>query len=334
MAVGHDESATGQREHATDAALALELRRLRESRGLTQHEMAKRLGLSARSAIADYESGRRKPPTDILDTYEGVFELQPGTLRELRDRGLAEQARQRYVSALAELAPIGAGTGTGAGAGTGVGRGTEAPRRRNAPPPRSMPPTAVPPLSVPPTAADTGRPRVHVRRTMVATAAVVLIGTTLAGSAAAVNSPDTHLDATWTQRTQNITDNAEPSSSPEPMDGDDPRARDCSADETTELTAPMYLPGGKAFGTLRLRHSAHCGASWGSAYYANPDLYTVRIIVHRPADGAEIVFDWSNNTPPGSYSDMLSTGTGCVWVEAEVTTPKGTSAPARTGCSK
>jgi hypothetical protein len=118
------------------------------------------------------------------------------------------------------------------------------------------------------------------------------------------------------------------------MDGDDPRARDCYADAIIVQTAPMLLPDGTRFGTLRLRHSAHCGASWGSAYYANPHLYTIRIVAVRPADGAETTFDWSNNTPPGSYGDMLSTAPGCVWVEATVTTPTGTSPPARTNCAR
>lgn len=307
MAGDDTEAGAGQQDRGTHAALTLELRRLRESQGLTQHEMARRLGLSARSAIADYESGRRKPPTDILAAYEGVFDLEPGALRGMRDRGLAEQAQLRYASALAELAP-------------------SEPAQASAP--------------APPAVLDNGRndrDRVRARRTLVGAAALVLICTTLAGSAAAVNTAETRLDPTWSQRTQNVTDKVEPTASPEPMDGDDPRARDCYADATTELTAPMYLPGstgGKTFGTLRPRHSTHCGASWGSAYYSNPNLYTIRIIVHRPADGAEILFDWADNTPPGSYSDMLSTDKGCVWIEAEVITPKGTSAPARTGCEK
>ena len=303
VAVEHDESATDKSGGKVIAALVLELRRLRESQGLTQQEMAKRLGLSARSAVADYKSGRRKPPTDILAAYEGAFQLEPGSLQSLRDSGLARQAQQRYVSALAELAAV------------------EDPR------------SGSPAATAATVTADTRGKRVRARWRLAGPAALVLICTTLGGSAAAVNTPGPHLDPSWTQRTQNVTDHVEPSSSPEPMDGDDPRARDCYADAVTELTSPMHLPGGAVFGTLRLRHSAHCGASWGSAYYSNPKLYTIRIIVARPADDAEIVFDWSNNTPPGSYSDMLSTSLGCVRVEAVVITPKGTSVPARTGCS-
>jgi hypothetical protein len=131
---------------------------------------------------------------------------------------------------------------------------------------------------------------------------------------------------------QHVSDRAERAGTPEPMDGDDPRARGCEPDATTVADVPLLLPGGHRFGTLRLRHSQRCGTSSGSAYCANPHLYTVRITARRPADGAEARSDWSNNTPPGSYGDMLSTRTGCVQAEAVVITPHGTSTPARTGC--
>jgi hypothetical protein len=118
------------------------------------------------------------------------------------------------------------------------------------------------------------------------------------------------------------------------MDGDDPRARDCVFDAVVRDTVPLPLPGGKPFGVLRLRHSARCGASWGSALYHNSQLYTVQITATRPADGAEARSQWSNNTPPGSYGDMLSTAAGCVRVSAVVITPHGTGPAATTTCLK
>ncbi|MCW2870168.1 DUF3293 domain-containing protein [Actinacidiphila oryziradicis] len=54
----------------------------------------------------------------------------------------------------------------------------------------------------------------------------------------------------------------------------------------------------------------------------------------RPADHAEVRSQWSNNTHPGSYGDMLSTGTGCVTVEAWVRTPQGSGPHARTSCMR
>lgn len=102
----------------------------------------------------------------------------------------------------------------------------------------------------------------------------------LAGSMAVTGRPLPSLDPSWTESNQHVTDVAEQSATPGPedMDGDDPRARDCVFDAVIRDQVPLLLPGGRPFGMLRLRHSAHCGASWGSALYANPRLYTVEII--------------------------------------------------------
>jgi transcriptional regulator with XRE-family HTH domain len=259
---------------ADRAALGRELRRLRESRGLTQAGTARAVGLSARSAVADYESGRRTPPHDILRNYERAFELPLGALHHRR----------------AALDP--------------------------APPP--------PPEPSPPRPARSGT-RWPVR-------VVLLLGVFAALSGSAPTAA-LGLDPTWDARTEHVRDHALAATQPEPMDGDDPRARDCVPDAVVVQSVPLTLPGGAPFGTLRLRHSDHCGTSWGSAYYTNPELYTIRIAVHRPADNAIVHDEWSNNTPPGSYSDMLSTAPGCVWTEAVVVTPAGESAPARTPCS-
>jgi hypothetical protein len=179
------------------------------------------------------------------------------------------------------------------------------------------------------------RPRQLLARPRYAVPALVLVLLVGAGGATAVEmqpgAAPSH-DPSWTTDNQNGGDIAEPSS-PEPMDGDDPRARDCYPDAVTLQSVPIYLPGlKKPFGTLRLRHSAHCGTDWASAYYSNPNLYTITLIAFRPADGAEFRFSWSNNTPPGSYGNMLSTGAGCVWVQATVAAPFGTSRPVRTAC--
>jgi Protein of unknown function (DUF2690) len=143
------------------------------------------------------------------------------------------------------------------------------------------------------------------------------------------------LDPTWRWNTQNIEAAGGGDTPPEPMDGDDPRARDCYFDATVLQSVTFYLPRTRTqFGTLRLRHSKRCGTDWASAYYSNPHLYTVTLVAHRPADGAQVQSSWSNYTPPGSYGDMLSTRLGCVWVEVTVTTPAGTSQPVRTSCMR
>ncbi|HEX5497483.1 MAG TPA: helix-turn-helix domain-containing protein [Mycobacteriales bacterium] len=288
--------------------LGARLRWLRRSVGLSQRDMARRLHLSAHSSIGYYETGRRIPPEDIVAAYERVLGLPEGELLRHRLRALAARAAATAHAGQTEPATD-AGPVPG-GAGSPVARGRRRPR--------------------PVSAATLAAAAVGVAVLLSTSASAPPARTDPAASAA---STRTGLDPTWSQPTQHVTDKAIPASSPEPMDGDDPRARDCVADAVVVQAVPLDLPGGARFGTLRLRHSRHCAASWGSAYYRNPHLYTIRITVHRPADGAIVRDDWSNNTPPGSYSDVLSTGTGCVWVEAVVITPTGTSPHARTTCA-
>jgi len=302
MRSDQDRPETAVRPVGGPAALGQELRRQREIRGLTQGEMARAVGLSARSAVADYESGRRIPPDDIIESYERHFVLRPGALRHHRDQLHAQKAEQRFAA-----------TPTVAAA-----QPADPPRARSA------------------TASTTRLRTPTVRRILIPTVLLACLCLLTAASAAAVGTRvQPGLDPAWTELTQNVTDRSLANTAPQSMDGDDPRARDCSADALTTYEVPLKLPGGTPFGTLRLRHSKHCETSWGSAYYSNPQLYTIRITVHRPEDDAIVRDDWSNNTPPGSYSDMLSTSAeiGCVWVEAVVITPAGTSVPAKTGCS-
>jgi transcriptional regulator with XRE-family HTH domain len=77
--------------------LAATLRRLRRSRGLSQRALAGPLHLGAHSTIADYESGRRIPPADVLRLYERYFALRSDELSVLRDKALAERAESEPV---------------------------------------------------------------------------------------------------------------------------------------------------------------------------------------------------------------------------------------------
>lgn len=58
--------------------------------------MARLLGLSAHSAVADYESGKRLPAGDIIIGYERVFGIQDGYLQRLRARALTDVANAEY----------------------------------------------------------------------------------------------------------------------------------------------------------------------------------------------------------------------------------------------
>jgi transcriptional regulator with XRE-family HTH domain len=76
--------------YAEELGHVLRLSRLRQ--GLSLRTAAKRVGLSAHSAIAEYESGRRILPEDILCTYEQVLSLPAGYLQQLRQQALRERA--------------------------------------------------------------------------------------------------------------------------------------------------------------------------------------------------------------------------------------------------
>lgn len=304
----------------TPETLGAELRRRRRSLGLSQQQMAGRLGLSAHSSITYYEAGRRIPPPDIIDAYERALQVTDRALHETRLKVLACRAEADEAERQA----------TRETSATQVQPAEPTPVSRPTPDPVPDPAAATAPTRATPAGHRTRAPGFYRRR--VGLVALCILTMNLGASSAWSHAARAGQDATWTQSTQNVTFKGEQATAPEPMDGDDPRARDCYADAVVVQAVPMTLADGTAFGTLRLRHSQHCGASWGSAYYSNPRLFTIRITVHRDADGAVVRDDWSNNTPPGSYSDMLSTDLGCVWVEAVVITPTGTSPAARTGC--
>ncbi|WP_143737259.1 helix-turn-helix domain-containing protein [Microbispora sp. GKU 823] len=174
--------------------------------------------------------------------------------------------------------------------------------------------------------------RVRRRGRLLALAAVLVVAGAVALGTAARG---VGLAPGWTSRNQHVTDRAGDASRAEDMDGDDPRARGCGDDLDTIDTldaVPLNLPDGSRFGTLRLRRSPECDTAWASAHFDNPHLYTVWLAAHRPADNAQVRSQWSNNTPPGSYGDMLSLAPGCVWVEGWVVTGQGEGPHARTRC--
>lgn len=68
------------------------LERLRELRGLSKEEVARRLGLASYRAIWEYETGRRAPRLDELPRIAAALEVNPGEL----GRRIAEaQARAK-----------------------------------------------------------------------------------------------------------------------------------------------------------------------------------------------------------------------------------------------
>ena len=57
------------------------LRQLRTDSGMSQEELAKRLGL-AKSTISMYESGSREPSLEILEAIADTFNVDMNTLTD------------------------------------------------------------------------------------------------------------------------------------------------------------------------------------------------------------------------------------------------------------
>ncbi|MER6350771.1 helix-turn-helix domain-containing protein [Streptomyces sp. NPDC001634] len=296
--------------------LATALRDLRAASGLpTYRQMAARTHYSA-SVLSRAARGCQLPSLPVVKAFAEACGVDPGPYeqrwRQAHKALNADEPADEPEGATARTSPDPAdAVPATASAASGA---------QQAPPAEQAAPTP-------------GRWRKR-RRFLVGTGIAVLAAGGVAATLVFGSQPPGSVAARhgWQAANQHVTDQRVPSGAHEDMDGDDPRARGCGADASTVTTVALDLPGGRRFGDLRLRRSNSCGTVWASAYYSNPSLYTVRLAAHRPADGAEVHSEWSNNTPPGSYGDMLSTGTGCVWIESVVVTPKGAGPTARTPC--
>lgn len=74
------------------------LQRLREQRGLSQKELAKRVGVST-GAIGNYEAGLRRPKFETLEALADVFNVPMGVL-------LGDDEATRLLMYYEKLKPI------------------------------------------------------------------------------------------------------------------------------------------------------------------------------------------------------------------------------------
>ena len=303
-----------------DLSLGAAIKFLRRRAGMAQHELTRRLGLSARSNLSDYERGRRVPPPDIILACEEIFGLREGELQRLRSRTLGDRARESARGS----AP--AGGGAVLEDGTGQTPGPE-PARGASPASPEADGGSGPPQPSP----GGGR---RLRRGVVAAlvtavlAALVTAASVMTAFAGHPSAGGRHPATPTPQPAQGTLHDLTH------HDGDDPAITGCSQDVVTLAEASVRLPGGAVFGRLLLRHSRNCEMSWGAVWGPNPHLYRVYIIASRPRDHATAPSSWAGNTPPGSYGNMLSTVPGCVRVSAYVRTPGGTGPVASTMCAK
>lgn len=70
-----------------------ELKRLRTEYGMTQAQLANRLGISA-SAVGMYEQGRREPDSELLARLARMFHVSTDTLLGFRQEPQSEQEQE------------------------------------------------------------------------------------------------------------------------------------------------------------------------------------------------------------------------------------------------
>lgn len=68
------------RKRATPTKLAGKLKQLREKLGLSQGEVATRIGVKDRASISGYERGEREPPLPVLLAYARLARVPMETL--------------------------------------------------------------------------------------------------------------------------------------------------------------------------------------------------------------------------------------------------------------
>ena len=108
-------------------------------------------------------------------------------------------------------------------------------------------------------------------------------------------------------------------------DGQDPNAADCvDAAVTTPVGADgPVLSGldGRPVGHLELRASPKCGTTWGKVIFdpaAAPGLRgrLLMLVMHRPADGAQVTYPLRLKGGLEGFSNMISSTAACVRAEA------------------
>ncbi|MFI7114506.1 helix-turn-helix domain-containing protein [Nonomuraea sp. NPDC050227] len=119
-----------------------------------------------------------------------------------------------------------------------------------------------------------------------------------------------------------------------PADGVDPYQAACGDDQQVIEQVGIVWPDQTPYGWLALHHSARCQANWGYVHGPNSTRWRVFIIVHRPEDQASTQSSQSVDLGPGSWSGMLLTDPGCVYIEAYIQTSTGRGRSAKTSCYK
>ncbi|MBO3748548.1 helix-turn-helix domain-containing protein [Streptosporangiaceae bacterium NEAU-GS5] len=294
---------------------ACELRALRAAAGeMPLRRMARRSAVS-KSALTDAVAGFELPSEEVLRAFVDVC---GGDWPWWRERRLGARAEAAADADLAEIVEA-----------EGEGQGWLAPRYPGHSEPIDRRSVHVPEVIVEPVAMLVRLRRRRLRALAVfGTAAVVAFAAgwfvrPLFGHSPAGGTPVT---------AASVEAAAEASPTAGPADGVDPYISRCGEDQQLIETKGMVWPDHTSYGSLELFHSARCDANWGYVNGPNSRSWKVHIIVHRPADGITVPVVQSVDLGPGSWSGMLLTASGCVYIEAYVEKGSGRGPSARTSC--
>jgi transcriptional regulator with XRE-family HTH domain len=282
------------------ADLARRLRALRDESGLTLRQAAVKSGYS-QAALSGAESGRRVPSWEVTEAFVQVCGGNPLTWRQLWE--FASGAEER-----------------------GLPGGEEEIQDEPGHAHHACTCAAAPHDEPPPAASDAAPPRRAPRPAVLA-----ITGAALALCAAAALGGWALADRSNSA--------SRPSSASSPVggiaarDGTDPYDDRCKADEKELDWAPVSRADGSNFGNILLMYSPNCEAAWGYLNGPNTTAWTSHIVAHRIPGSAAAASEFNGNAKYGSWGNVLSTHTGCVYIEAYITDSKGAEGPhARTAC--
>jgi hypothetical protein len=108
-----------------------------------------------------------------------------------------------------------------------------------------------------------------------------------------------------------------------PYDGLDPQQSPCleSAERAPAGSADLYDGLGGLVGIVTLMQSVNCSTVWGRVVLMQQEAsrlkgYTIKIVIERPGDGAEIPYAIRLGGATVAYGSMLSDSQSCVLAEA------------------
>lgn len=268
---------------------------------MSQRALTRLIGLSAHSNLADYETGRRLPPADIVAGCELALGVTDGSLRRLHEQALAERASPHAADApdpapdpaalrgsrgsrVTRLAAFGAGAVVICGLvglGTMHGGGGAQPRHPWTPPRLAQHSSAV-------TVSPNGTP----------------LRDGFDPEQAACDRSVINLDSAELRL------------------------------PTAARVKGVLLPAGTLIGHVSLRYSVACRTAWARVdpmpAVDTPAAGTVDVYAIRPADGARTEFHLGHLEE--AYGDMLLTRTGCVQAQGAINLAAGPVVSAVTGC--